>query len=505
VASCKYLFGITLVLALCGCTTSFDFSVDSGDSGQSHTDSTTDTESGPDTQTDPLRDSKEIIRFALLGIDGAIGENTVTLTVPHDSDLTSLTPTITHTGVSIDPPSGVANDFTSPVEYTVTAEDDSTKVYTVTVSVEAYFYKRLIVINHEKVGTDNEGALPATGFPVLINLSGDWLKTTGADEVNGRIESSSGHDIVFRGSNGTTDLYHEIESYDGNSGELVVWVRIDSLSKSADTTIYMFYGNPLVTAPTEYPNEVWDLDYRGVWHLSENGLGAVKEFEDSSGSGHHGQGGDGDAGKIPAQATGADAKIGAAQSFDGVDDFIDLGNPSELDFGTGDWTVSCWSKIATLVDNSSTVYAKGGDQDEGVRYRLSNWNDGAGTAALITDDDLNKYTAYSTTKTSDGKWHFLVGLRSGNALKIYVDGVNEATETISGEYDLSGTSQRNAYIGAVMDNITGAVSKHASGVIDEVRVSGTARSADWILTSYANQSDTAIGEDKFIKSLGVEN
>lgn len=531
-SSYSYLFIITVVLAFGGCTTSFDRSVDTDESAQDkdseqttvsdsgtgidsmidsdtdtdlHTDSTADTESASDTQTESPKDSKDVTRFTLLGIDGAIGENTVTLAVPHGTDLTSLTPTITHTGLSIDPPSGVANDFTSAVEYTVTAEDDSTKVYTVTVTVETYYYNRSIVINHEKVGTDNNYALPATGFPVLISLSGDWLKTTGVDEINGRIESSSGHDIVFRDSDGTTDLYHEIESYDGNNGKLVVWVRIDSLSKSDDTTIYIFYGNPLVSAPTEYPNEVWDLNYRGIWHLTENGAGAAKEFEDSSGSGHHGRGGDGDAGKTPTQATGEDAKIGAAQSFDGVDDFIGLGNPSELDFGTGDWAISCWSKIATLVDSSSTVYAKGDDQDGGVRYRLSNWNDEAETAALITDDDLTKYYAHSTTKTSDGKWHFLVGLRAGNELKIYVDGVEEATQTISGGYDLSGTSQRNAYIGALMNNITDTLSKHASGVIDEVRVSGAARSADWITTSYNNQNDTAIGEDKFIKSLGVEN
>ena len=42
------------------------------------------------------------------------------------------------------------------------------------------------------------------------------------------------------------------------------------------------------------------------------------------------------------------------------------------------------------------------------------------------------------------------------------------------------------------------------GTIDEVRISDTPRSADWIKTEYNNQSDTAIAADKFIKILGVE-
>ncbi len=49
------------------------------------------------------------------------------------TSVTSLTPSITHTGASINPAVGVAQNFTSPVTYTVTAADSSTKSYIVTV------------------------------------------------------------------------------------------------------------------------------------------------------------------------------------------------------------------------------------------------------------------------------------------------------------------------------------------------------------------------------------
>jgi len=50
-------------------------------------------------------------------------------------NVTSLTPTITvSAGAKVDPASGVAKDFTSPVTYTVTAESGKTKTYTVTIT-----------------------------------------------------------------------------------------------------------------------------------------------------------------------------------------------------------------------------------------------------------------------------------------------------------------------------------------------------------------------------------
>jgi hypothetical protein len=68
------------------------------------------------------------------GIAGTIGDGEIAVTVPYGTDVTSLAPTITvSAGASVSPASGAAQDFTSPVTYTVTAEDESTAEYTVTV------------------------------------------------------------------------------------------------------------------------------------------------------------------------------------------------------------------------------------------------------------------------------------------------------------------------------------------------------------------------------------
>ena len=58
---------------------------------------------------------------------------TIAVMVSSGTPVTNMVTAITHTGVSVYPPSGTAQDFTYPVPYTVTAADGSTQAYTVTV------------------------------------------------------------------------------------------------------------------------------------------------------------------------------------------------------------------------------------------------------------------------------------------------------------------------------------------------------------------------------------
>jgi hypothetical protein len=82
--------------------------------------------------------AKDITQFTISGVDGVIGGSHIAVSLPSVTDLTSLTPTIAvSAGASVSPDTGVAQDFTSPVTYTVTAADSSTKTYTVAVTVGA--------------------------------------------------------------------------------------------------------------------------------------------------------------------------------------------------------------------------------------------------------------------------------------------------------------------------------------------------------------------------------
>ncbi len=87
--------------------------------------------------TDTISSEKDIFSFSILDVDGNIDGSNILLTLPFETDLTALTPTITISPkASVTPASGTAQDFTAPIAYTVTAEDLSTKIYYVVVSKE---------------------------------------------------------------------------------------------------------------------------------------------------------------------------------------------------------------------------------------------------------------------------------------------------------------------------------------------------------------------------------
>lgn len=83
--------------------------------------------------------AKEIVTFSIpsqVSSNIVAGTATINVVMPAGTNLTSLTPTITVSQyATIDPASGVARNFSSPATYTVTAQDGSTKVWTVNVSV----------------------------------------------------------------------------------------------------------------------------------------------------------------------------------------------------------------------------------------------------------------------------------------------------------------------------------------------------------------------------------
>jgi hypothetical protein len=61
--------------------------------------------------------------------------NTITAEIPAGEDITTLVPTVDFTGQLLSPESGVANDFTNPVTYTVTAPiSGESRDYTVTIT-----------------------------------------------------------------------------------------------------------------------------------------------------------------------------------------------------------------------------------------------------------------------------------------------------------------------------------------------------------------------------------
>ncbi|MCX9078800.1 MAG: hypothetical protein OIN84_12590, partial [Candidatus Methanoperedens sp.] len=83
---------------------------------------------------DPMSAEKAILAFGTPGQPATISGTDITWTLPAGTDVTALSPAYAVSAFATGfPGTGSTRDFTSPVQYTITAEDGSTQVYTVTV------------------------------------------------------------------------------------------------------------------------------------------------------------------------------------------------------------------------------------------------------------------------------------------------------------------------------------------------------------------------------------
>jgi len=227
------------------------------------------------TVTAALNPAKDITKFTILGVDGTVGANTVALTVPYGTDLADLTPTITITGASINPVSGVSHDFTTPQTYTVTAADGSTKAYTVTVTAALNPAKDITkftilgingMIGSNSIelivpsGTDLTGLTPTitiTGASVnpasgeLHNFSTpqtytvtaadgttkDYTVTVTAHDYALRDTGPAGGLICYINANYATDGWHYLEAAPSDQSTSSTWSNITNLIGTTGTAI----------------------------------------------------------------------------------------------------------------------------------------------------------------------------------------------------------------------------------------------------------------------------
>jgi hypothetical protein len=234
-----------------------------------------------------------------------------------------------------------------------------------------------------------------------------------------------------------------------------------------------------------------------AWWKFEN------DANDSAGANH---------GTIHGSPAYVDGKVGRAISLDG-DDYVDCGNPDSLNFGTGDWAISAWIKTTqsgTDPQNRGTVFAKGGDEAGGIRYALAVNQEYLGTIVLTTDDDTYKVQAMGKTAVNDGNWRHVVGMRNADRLRVYVDGALDGETYLPAEFDLSGASQHNAYIGVITDHRDGSLFKYFVGLIDEVCVFACALDANSVRALYSGTDPmkvagraTPVGPEETIAAEGA--
>jgi len=363
----------------------------------------------------------------------------------------------------------------------------------------AFAYRKTITVNGGQVTGG-----PLINFPFLFSTTDPDLRTTAN---GGRVTNANGYDIIFRALDDTTcggpgtspcTLDHEVEKYDPTTGQLIAWVRLPSMNDG--TVFYVYYSDNTVVSPTENRIGVWGANYQAVWHLSEAPAnGTTGGHIDSK---HNTTAGAAPNNGTPQGFTGAPSSTNATGIAAGADRFyrpfaaanaanddrINVPDDATLE-PAGDMTLETWVNASTLPAPGSGNYQVLAQKDyfsapPWNAYQLFFRGDAGATQVWFgwTDSTLAAYYAINPGPFSTGTWYHVAGILTGNTVTLYVNGSAAGTTTAT----KAGTLLNSA------DSLTlgngGSPNVCLDGVLDEVRLSNTARSAGWIATQYRNVS-----------------
>ncbi len=191
-------------------------------------------------------------------------------------------------------------------------------------------------------------------------------------------------------------------------------------------------------------------------------------------------------------SAGVPGKVDGAFGFDGVDDYVNVGNDVSLT-GADAGTIDAWIFVPSDTPASTTlaILGYGGDAtDEAfIAYVRTNEDSSAFHVALFTERPTqNKNQLFSDNYFSTGSFHHIAWLSDSSAYKLFVDGAEESFSVLQGFDD-------GEWLGDILaapnDIVTIGTRKYERllrfyfyGIIDEVEIFNRALSADEIQAIY---------------------
>ena len=314
-----------------------------------------------------------------------------------------------------------------------------------------------------KITVDNSAqSQTLTNFPVLVKLN--------SSNISYSDFKSDGSDLAFYTSSLDDWLDYEIDTWD-TSGDSFIWVRIPSIAGGSSGGYFWLYYSSDINTGTEDPDSVWEDDYRGVWHLGESG----SSYSDSSPYGNTGTG----------------------------------GLNGQTDPGTQSGTVGLAQNLSLTTDSIS-VPANSSINDLGpVTYSFWVYNSGNTGDRLLSKDKFEFWVSSSTyirveisysggtmqrefNVMPENSWTYAAitwdGTLDGSKILVYSNGISVLPGS-SG--NTSGTRSSDASSDLYIGNDTFfSASNGKNCILDEFRISGKVRSADWIAAQYLSQSDS---------------
>jgi len=276
--------------------------------------------------------------------------------------------------------------------------------------------------------------------------------------------------------------YHVVGTYDGETVKIYVngsfensisWTgSITASSEPLFIGKYSTVGRNFngVIDEVSFYNRSLSADEIQTLYLQTNTQGeqnnilvAHWEFNEAEGAIAYDSAGDNDGTIIgPTWTTGVN---GSALYFDGVNDYVEVAdnltlNPIEL-------TLMAWVKHGPTTDHRAII-----DKRDAINDGYNLYISPTGTAWMRINDD----TLTGTSDIDDDVWHHIVGTYDGSTLRIYVDGVEENSNSIGSETIDTVNPLR---IGLARDN-----SFDFQGIIDDARIYNYALSIQEIAAIY---------------------
>ena len=331
--------------------------------------------------------------------------------------------------------------------------------------ISGYSYSKQARINSSQI----PGNL--SNFPVLFKKKADIFKSVAN---GGLVQSTNGYDILFTDSN-DNPLNFQLESYNPTTGEIVAWINVPTLSSTSDTNIKVYFGNPNITSD-QSTTATWDGNYAMVQHLSNTFLDGTTNNNDGTNNG----------------STDIAGQIARARDFNGSNDYVEVNSNNSI--SPNQITISMWVYVDDY-SNSPDLVTKGNYQEAYSSYLTSS---GKAVFSIYSGFSFfgqspQNYTISSNSSLNTGQWYYLTFTKSGfwgGNINLFVNGVLNGTASTSGFINYN---NKPLYISAP----SATNFSPFNGRIDEVRISNSIRSNNWITTEYNNQSNP----DAFITLL----
>lgn len=358
---------------------------------------------------------------------------------------------------------------------TVTATDNGgltdTQVLSVVVTspISGYAFVQPITINTASI----PGAAIATqtNFPVLVYIKEDAIKSgvNCANNIQFPTGGTNGYDMAFTLNGSTTELFYQVESFDSATGTLLAWVQIPSLT-ATNVALNFYFGSLTPVHTASFTNATWAGDYKAVYHFMETPA-ASSTTADATANGRTGTTNNMVAANL---VTG---QVGNAYSFNGTNQRVVSGAVTL----TSSFTLSAWIKLSAInVDQKIlTNQATAGSSTGG--YKMGVYSD---NTIEVEAPQGNRSATPTAPAFNTTTWRYVQGVfnTADNTLRSYVDGT--AYKILTGATTLP-SSTNPLYIGVG----EGGGTYWFNGVIDELRISNIAKSADWIRAEYYNQTN----------------